>query len=386
MLGVKSQPRSVAKKLRTLDDSFGTEILNEKSFSQMLCLERKRTERSGRRFVLMLLESETLVRGGSDDHALDRVMRTLLQSTRETDIKGWYKENTIVGVIFTEVGPADGKTVATALLNRVTNALCATLNIDEINQIRISFHVFPDDLALAAGNQRGPLDLTLYPDQKSTAEKNRVPLILKRTIDVLGSLTALLLALPLLAAIALAIKTTSRGPILFKQERVGRFGRRFTFLKFRSMYVENDDSIHRDFVARLIAGGETEATNGSEDKKALFKIKNDPRVTRIGRILRRTSLDELPQLLNVLGGEMSLVGPRPPIPYEYECYNTWHRRRLLTVKPGITGLWQIGGRSRVTFDEMVRLDLRYAETWSVLLDLKILLKTPAAVFSGDGAL
>jgi exopolysaccharide biosynthesis polyprenyl glycosylphosphotransferase len=384
MLGVKLQPRSVAKKLGTPDDSFGTEILNEKSFSQMLCLERKRTERSGRRFVLMLLESETLVRGGSDDHALDRVMRTLLQSTRETDIKGWYKENTVVGVIFTEVGPADGKTVATALLNRVTNALCATLSIDEINQIRVSFHVFPDDLA--GGNQSGPLDLTLYPDQKSTAERNRIPLILKRGVDIVGSLAAVIFASPLLVAIALAIKTTSRGPIFFKQERVGRFGRHFTFLKFRSMYVENDDSIHRDYVTRLITGGEDAATNGSEGDKALFKIKNDPRVTRVGRILRRTSLDELPQFLNVLRGEMSLVGPRPPIPYEYKCYNTWHRRRLLTVKPGITGLWQIGGRSRVTFDEMVRLDLRYADTWSVLLDLKILLKTPAAVFSGDGAL
>jgi lipopolysaccharide/colanic/teichoic acid biosynthesis glycosyltransferase len=166
---------------------------------------------------------------------------------------------------------------------------------------------------------------------------------------------------------------------------MGRYGTRFTFLKFRSMYVENDDSIHKEYVARLIAGGfrAGDASAGAQD--TVFKIKEDPRVTRVGRFLRRSSLDELPQLFNVFHGEMSLVGPRPPLPYEYACYNTWHRRRLLTVKPGITGLWQVCGRSMVSFDDMVRLDLRYAETWSVWLDLKILCMTPAAVLSGEGA-
>jgi lipopolysaccharide/colanic/teichoic acid biosynthesis glycosyltransferase len=117
----------------------------------------------------------------------------------------------------------------------------------------------------------------------------------------------------------------------------------------------------------------------------VFKLTNDPRITPIGRLLRRTSLDELPQFLNVLKGQMSLVGPRPPIPYEVDCYEAWHKRRLLTVKPGITGLWQVKGRSRTTFDEMVRLDLQYARTWSLWLDLKIILKTPGAMVSGDGA-
>jgi exopolysaccharide biosynthesis polyprenyl glycosylphosphotransferase len=330
----------------------------------------------------MLLECRELVRHRDDDQALDKVMRSLLRSTRETDIKGWYKEPAIVGVIFTEIGTVDGKTVANALLNRVTSALCGSLTIDEIKQIHISFHVFPDELA--EQGLQGPPDLTLYPDQDSNADKKHGARALKRVLDVLGSLLGLILLSPLLLAIAMAIKVTSRGPVLFCQERVGRYGTRFTFLKFRSMYVSNDETIHREYVKQLITNNAASEDAGGS-KNRVFKIKNDPRVTAVGRFLRRTSLDELPQLFNVLQGEMSLVGPRPPIPYEYACYNTWHRRRLLTVKPGITGLWQVRGRSRVSFDDMVRLDLKYAESWSVWLDLKILCMTPAAVLSGEGA-
>jgi lipopolysaccharide/colanic/teichoic acid biosynthesis glycosyltransferase len=187
---------------------------------------------------------------------------------------------------------------------------------------------------------------------------------------------------PLLLAIAIAVKLSSRGPILFRQQRVGQYGRNFTFLKFRSMYVNNDNSVHQEFVKKLIAqDGATPAQEG----QGVYKLTNDKRITRIGGFLRRTSLDELPQLFNVLRGDMSLVGPRPPIPYELAAYQTWHRRRVLEVKPGITGLWQVTGRSRVKFDEMVRLDLRYATNWSPWLDLKILLKTPLAVIKGSGA-
>jgi lipopolysaccharide/colanic/teichoic acid biosynthesis glycosyltransferase len=177
--------------------------------------------------------------------------------------------------------------------------------------------------------------------------------------------------------VATLIKLTSRGQVFFKQRRVGQFGQEFTFIKFRSMVVNNDPDIHRKYVEALIqnkAGG-----NGE------FKIKNDPRVTPIGRFLRRTSLDELPQFLNTLKGDMSLVGPRPPIPYEMEKYALWHRRRVLEAKPGITGIWQVHGRSRTTFDEMVRMDLRYIRNRSFWLDLKLLLKTPYAVLKGNGA-
>jgi len=150
------------------------------------------------------------------------------------------------------------------------------------------------------------------------------------------------------------------------------------------MHAVNDVEIHKDYVTRFIAGRvepQPSATNG----KAVYKLTKDPRLTRVGTFLRKTSLDELPQFINVLLGEMSLVGPRPPIPYELEAYDIWHRRRLVEVKPGITGLWQVNGRSRVRFEDMVRLDLRYATTWSVWLDIKILFRTPFAVFSGDGA-
>jgi lipopolysaccharide/colanic/teichoic acid biosynthesis glycosyltransferase len=184
--------------------------------------------------------------------------------------------------------------------------------------------------------------------------------------------------------IALAIKVSSKGPVLFKQKRVGLYGQQFTFLKFRSMYVDTDYSVHKEFVTKFIAD-ETEGQSLNGDGKRLYKLTADKRVSRVGRFLRSTSMDELPQLLNVLKGEMSLVGPRPPIPYEVAVYETWHRRRVLEAKPGITGLWQVTARSSVKFDEMVRLDLRYSATWSPWLDLKILLQTPFAVIKGTGA-
>jgi len=156
----------------------------------------------------------------------------------------------------------------------------------------------------------------------------------------------------------------------------------FTMLKFRTMYLNADHRPHHEFVSRFIkASGQVHEPG----KHRFFKLTNDPRVTPVGRVLRKTSLDELPQLWNVLRGDMSLVGPRPPLPYELEQYKPWHRRRVLEAKPGITGLWQVAGRSRMTFDEMVRLDLRYARTRSLWNDLKILLATPAAVISGKGA-
>jgi lipopolysaccharide/colanic/teichoic acid biosynthesis glycosyltransferase len=148
------------------------------------------------------------------------------------------------------------------------------------------------------------------------------------------------------------------------------------------MYSNNDPKIHQEYVSQLIKGQADQAKSG---QSGVYKLTNDPRVTPLGRFLRKTSLDELPQLFNVLSGEMSLVGPRPPVPYEFEQYDIWHRRRVVEVKPGITGLWQVMGRSKTTFDDMVRLDLKYVKIWSIWLDLKILLRTPMAVVSGEGA-
>jgi lipopolysaccharide/colanic/teichoic acid biosynthesis glycosyltransferase len=189
---------------------------------------------------------------------------------------------------------------------------------------------------------------------------------------------------PLFALIAAAVRLSSKGPILYRQVRVEQYGRRFTFMKFRSMYVNSSARIHQEYVRSLIRG-EHGAQPEARVSGSAFKIRHDPRVTPLSRWLRKTSLDELPQLLNVLKGEMSLVGPRPPIPCELEAYDAWHRRRLLEAKPGVTGLWQVSGRSRTTFDETVRLDLRYAKGWSLSLDLRILAQTPWAVLSSEGA-
>jgi exopolysaccharide biosynthesis polyprenyl glycosylphosphotransferase len=275
----------------------------------------------------------------------------------------------------------DKDSVAEMIIERVSSTLRDELTLEQFEQVRISVHFFPDDWNHDKPGRQS--NLTLYPDLLSQHENKRSSLIMKRVIDVVGSTILLILCAPAFLVIALAVRMSSKGPIFFRQTRVGQYGRSFTFLKFRTMYVNNDHSVHKEFVMHLIKSRHQTDQAGGGDR--VFKIKNDSRVTKVGRILRRTSLDELPQFLNVLWGDMSLVGPRPPIPYELAAYQTWHRRRLLDVKPGITGLWQVTGRSTVRFDEMVRLDLRYALTWSPWLDLRILLRTPLAVIKGSGA-
>jgi lipopolysaccharide/colanic/teichoic acid biosynthesis glycosyltransferase len=203
-------------------------------------------------------------------------------------------------------------------------------------------------------------------------------------MDVAGSLLALALFSPLFLAIALIIKATSKGPVFFFQRRIGQYGESFTLLKYRTMCVNSEARIHQEYVRQLIAGTAEKQPSDRNDN-GHFKLTRDPRITRVGSLLRKTSLDELPQFVNVLKGEMSMVGPRPPIPYEVESYDVWHRRRLLEVKPGLTGLWQVSGRSRVKFDDMVRLDLQYARNCSPWMDIKILLRTPGAVVLGSGA-
>jgi exopolysaccharide biosynthesis polyprenyl glycosylphosphotransferase len=360
--------------------SSGSEMLAEELFMKKLGVERKRTERSGRRFVLMLLDSSRLFRGPSREEALRRTVSALAQSIRETDIKGWYAKS-VIGVIFTEIGTSDGTEVAKALLNKVTAALCRTLTIEDMNEISLSFHVYPEDWD--DGEPGHPTGSRLYPDLLRKMEGRRVSSALKRSIDVLGSLLALVISSPLFLIIAAAVKLSSEGPVLFRQTRLGQYGKKFSFYKFRSMYTATDHTIHEQYVSSYISG--TLAVEGLDNHGPVYKMTNDPRITRIGRVLRRTSLDEFPQFFNVLRGQMSLVGPRPPLPYEYERYGVWHKRRLLAVKPGITGLWQVAGRSKVPFDEMVRLDLEYAKSWSLWMDIKILFRTPLAVLNSDGA-
>ena len=354
-------------------------IQNEENFKRMIAVERKRTERSREPFLLMLLEAGNHQRAERNTNALDKIISAMLSSTRETDVVGWYKDRTTVGVMFTGLTIEDKNAVLSTILSRVSAALRDELTSDQFSQISLSFHFFPDHWDHE--NSGRPSNPALYPDLFSTSSEKRSLLIVKRVLDIAGSALLLVLFAPLLLVIAAAIKASSHGPVLFKQYRVGQYGRRFTFLKFRSMRADNDPSVHREYVTKLIAG-EAERIPSQADDKGVYKLANDKRITPIGRFLRKTSLDELPQFFNVLKGDMSLVGPRPPIPYELAAYQTWHRRRVLEVKPGITGLWQVTGRSRVKFDDMVRLDLRYAMSWSPWLDVKILMRTPGAVIKG----
>lgn len=196
---------------------------------------------------------------------------------------------------------------------------------------------------------------------------------IKRILDLALAMLAIVLLAPIFAAVAVAIKLESRGPVFYRQVRVGQNGREFSRLSFRTMFVEPHEELHRLYIEKLVAG-----ELGPERGAPLFKLANDPRVSRVGRFLRRTSLEELPQILNVLKGDMALVGPRAALPYEVDHYEQWQRRRL-GGKPGMTGVWQVGSGD-VDFDEMTRMDIDYLERQSLTLDLSIVLRTVPAAF------
>jgi lipopolysaccharide/colanic/teichoic acid biosynthesis glycosyltransferase len=356
-------------------------FLAESQFRRMVRRERKRSERSRKHLLLMLIDDKATDRQRVYDSLLSRLGTLLSRTIRDTDLAGWYETSSIVGVIFTELGPTDVREAIRIIRMKVTRALEREFKHSQIKRLQISFFAFPE--TWTTGDDSNPVFSALYPDLHEIERKKKFPLLVKRVMDVMGSSAALALLSPAFLILSILIKLTSKGPVFFRQTRVGQFGRGFKFLKFRSMYVSSDAAIHQTYMKNYIAGS-TERS-GTGETKVVYKIQNDPRVTWIGRFMRRTSLDEIPQFWNVLKGEMSLVGPRPPIPYEIEAYDIWHRQRVLEAKPGITGLWQVHGRSRTTFDEMVRLDIQYSRTWSPLMDLKILLQTPRAVFSGDGA-
>jgi lipopolysaccharide/colanic/teichoic acid biosynthesis glycosyltransferase len=330
----------------------------------------------------MLLESNSLLEESNKEGARQKILSTLSDSTRETDTRGWYKRGSALGIIFTEIGEVDQKSIGNVLSARIYGLLSGVLSAEQINQINLSFSVFPEDWDEGGIGSSDASES--HRDFAKVSKPKKASLFAKRSMDIIGSLLALIVASPLFLAIAIAIKLNSKGSVLFRQCRIGQYGHAFTFLKFRSMRSGNNSAIHEEFVKRLIAGA-INPEQTTTDQQNVYKLIDDPRVTAVGRFLRKTSLDELPQFLNVLMGEMSLVGPRPPVPYEVESYDLWHRRRLREVKPGITGLWQVTGRSRTKFDDMVRLDLQYARSWSLWLDLKILWRTPGAVLMGDGA-
>jgi len=345
-----------------------TQLLDESLFLGALKREQRRADRFEEPFALMRITVPDSLQAES---RWPSVVEALFARTRGTDIVGWYQQGTVIGLIFDLA--QDAHEAATRLATTVQAELARGLATAAAGcSIRLDIY---------SPRALSPATRSLEGDGRPARAGDLVRRAAKRGVDIAGSAVLLTLLSPVLLALAALVKWTSRGPVFYRQERVGQYAAPFTMLKFRTMRADAGHEIHQQYVSQFIqAKPDTQVP-----ATATFKIVNDPRVTRLGSFLRRSSLDELPQFWNVLKGEMSLVGPRPPLSYEVNCYKAWHRRRLHEAKPGITGLWQVTGRSRTTFDEMVRLDLRYARTHSVWADLKILLATPRAVLSGKGA-
>ncbi len=385
-------------------------VFGREPFLQRLREERSRCDRNGHSFSLLLISMGQAAASGVEVGFLVQALRGFSRTTRLSDLLGWYGELEI-GLLLPDTTEQEAQKV----LERLKQFLggMERCGLGSLARQEGAFRILEYPRTLTEnllGNAQGGDEASREPGLNGALQGSALEECLadwrflactspclgrprsgflawadrvsRRCLDLAAGLLALLLLAPLMLAIAAGIKLTSPGPVLFRQRRMGQNGREFTFLKFRTMYHNCDQSLHREYVTRLIENrAETHEANG----KTFFKLAQDPRVTPLGRLLRITSLDELPQLFNVLKGEMSLVGPRPPIPYEVERYKSWQLRRLLEAKPGITGLWQVCGRATTTFDEQVRLDLRYVESQSLWLDLLILLKTFKAVFTTKGA-
>ena len=303
---------------------------------------------------------------------LYHLSKTLPLLLRETDVLGWHSESAIA-ILLADSNRHGTKECVQRILHHAAHI-----------PLKIEIREYPD---LESNSSPERDRVSSYPSPLVTTDTSgisRTAIALKRALDIFGSITGILLLSPVMLVAAIAIKATSPGPVIFKQIRVGQAGVPFVFFKFRSMRADAADDSHRNYVRNLIKG-DSSAVNQGDAEKPFYKMTADSRITPVGRFIRKSSIDELPQFFNVLRGQMSLVGPRPPIPYEVQAYKTWHLRRILEVKPGITGLWQVEGRSVVSFDDMVRLDLQYARHWSVLLDLKILLKTVKVVLQCRGS-
>jgi lipopolysaccharide/colanic/teichoic acid biosynthesis glycosyltransferase len=353
-------------------------VIGEEIFRDVLVRERNRAERFDGPFVLLLVGLQDSVSPYYAAAVWRQTIAAIAAVVRETDVVGWVTRGQALGVILTELAPTD-ESMARDFESRIRRELTGRLDAQTVGgvAIRLHFNVRSEQKPADVFWPADPLLFGIKPE----AGQSTVRDALKRAVDIVGSATLLLLLAPVFLVIAALIKLKSPGPVLFRQVRVGQKAKPFTMLKFRSMHIDADSKVHQQYVTQFIkSGGQTSA-----GAKQVFKLTNDPRITPLGHILRKTSVDELPQLWNVLRGDMSLVGPRPPLFYETNQYEAWHWRRVFDAKPGVTGLWQVTGRSRTTFDGMVRLDLRYVKTRSLWTDIKILLATPAAVINGKGA-
>jgi len=342
-------------------------VLSEELFDDMLVRERRKADRFEETFVLFLLA----IQGPRGREGWKPLVDALSQAAQDTDVIGWFRQGAVLGLV-RPINAADATEEASSLAVKIRRTLGRRPATDGLHGCSMHWEVYSP-----SGTAVPPL--VMEAEQRRTPQQ-AVRNLVKRMLDVVGSAILLLTLSPIFAIVCALVKATSKGPVFFPQERIGVGGQPFTMLKFRTMHANADHSIHQRYVEDFIRSSSAGRTG-----EQVFKIVNDPRVTPVGHFLRRSSLDELPQFWNVLKGEMSLVGPRPPLPYEVATYKTWHKRRVLEAKPGITGPWQVTGRSRTTFEEMVRLDLRYARSHSVWTDLKIIIATPKAMISGKGA-
>jgi|APLak6261678124_1056121.scaffolds.fasta_scaffold00430_5 exopolysaccharide biosynthesis polyprenyl glycosylphosphotransferase len=346
------------------------EFFYDANFIEQLRLEKQRAQRSKSTLSILLL---TLDKEIDDQFVnMNKVLDIVREKIRNTDICGFVNHKTI-GVLLPDTDERGAKELCDKLLYENKNP-----------QFFSTVSTYPDHIFESLA-KNGSIHPSSFPFELEKATGTLwFKFLLKRGIDIVGSITGMLIFMPVMLITALAIKATSPGPVIFRQTRLGKQGKPFTFYKFRSMHVNMDDQIHREYVRSLI-NGDHEKVNQGDVEKPFFKIKSDPRITKVGKFIRKTSVDELPQFFNVFRGDMSLVGPRPPLAYEAEKYQAWHLRRILEMKPGITGLWQVQGRSKTGWDDTVRLDIRYIRNWSLILDLKILLRTVKVVLKCRGA-
>lgn len=340
------------------------DVLGKRHFLKQMEREKLRTDRSKAPLSIVLFRLDASRR--EDFGGVEGLFRLLHHSKRETDTLGYLRED-LVALLLPDTDEQGTQGFLRKIGTRIERLRVSTISGTYPDQLFDQLLTEPRDLSrlpfFVVGNLR---------------HRTEYGYSLKRAVDIVGAVAGILLLSPVMLITAIAVALDSRGPIVFRQTRVGKGGVPFVFYKFRSMFVNANDRIHREFVTKLIQG-KLEDVNQGDANNPYYKIKSDPRVTRVGNFIRDRSIDELPQLFNVLKGDMSLVGPRPPLPYEVENYESWHLMRILEIKPGITGLWQVEGHSSTTFDDMVRLDLRYIRNCSFALDLRIMLKTVKAV-------
>ena len=358
-------------------------LLGEEEFLEELRKERLRLNRSSRALTLVLFRVKPAGnRRAEQGQFLEVLGSAVAGTTRACETKGWYRngQGAMVGLILYETPPEHSGVIIERVRGQFRSAMEHSFGaigrlVDMVAEVQ---SCTAEDLGEAKhgrnSDSTAPVTQSAGPEILNLARP--IP-FWKRTIDILGALAAVVVSLPLTIPTAILIKMVSPGPLFFRQTRIGFQGKPFCMMKFRTMKPNADTSKHREHLARLIR---EEGSNGSGKKEgpAMVKLEDDPQIIPCGRFIRALCIDELPQLINVLRGEMSLVGPRPPIPYEAQEYSGWHKQRF-DVVPGMTGLWQVSGKNELSFNQMVRLDINYANSVSPLQDTKILLNTLPAI-------